>query len=94
MRNNMIELATRAHTLDSREVAKMVGKKHAHLCRDIAGYTKALTESNFGFSDFFIEASYKDASGKSNKRYDITKQGCEMVANKLTGKKGMRCMEG
>ena len=43
MRNNMIELATRAHTLDSREVAKMVGKKHAHLCRDIAGYTKALT---------------------------------------------------
>ena len=76
-------------TLDSREVAKMVGKKHAHLCRDIAGYVKALTESNFGFSDFFIEASYKDASGKSNKRYDITKQGCEMVANKLTGKKGI-----
>ena len=89
MRNNMIELATRAHTLDSREVAKMVGKKHAHLCRDIAGYTKALTESKIGFSDFFIEASYKDASGKSNKRYDITKQGCEMVANKLTGKKGI-----
>ena len=89
MRNNMIELATRAHTLDSREVAKMVGKKHAHLCRDIAGYTKALTESKIGFSDFFIEASYKDDSGKSNKRYDITKQGCEMVANKLTGKKGI-----
>ena len=60
MRNNMIELATRAHTLDSREVAKMVGKKHAHLCRDIAGYTKALTESKIGFSDFFIEASAGD----------------------------------
>lgn len=31
MRNNMIELATRAHTLDSREVAKMVDKKHGIL---------------------------------------------------------------
>lgn len=85
----MGDLTKVSHVLDSREVAKMVGKKHAHLCRDIAGYAKALTESNFGFSDFFIEASYKDASGKSNKRYDITKQGCEMVANKLTGKKGI-----
>ena len=89
MRNNMIELATRAHTLDSREVAKMVGKKHAHLCRDIAGYTKALTESKIGFSDFFIEASYKDASGKSNKRYDITKQGrADVVMNTKWTQKG------
>ena len=76
-------------TLDSREVAEMVGKTHAHLCRDIAGYIKVLAESKIGFSDFFIEASYKDASGKSNKRYDITKKGCEMVANKLTGEKGI-----
>ena len=76
-------------TLDSREVAEMVDKTHAHLCRDIAGYIKVLAESKIGFSDFFIEASYKDASGKSNKRYDITKKGCEMVANKLTGEKGI-----
>lgn len=85
----MGDLTKVPHVLDSREVAEMVGKTHAHLCRDIAGYIKVLTESNFGFSDFFIEASYKDASGKSNKRYDITKKGCEMVANKLTGEKGI-----
>ncbi len=85
----MSDLQKLPPTLDSREVAEMVDKTHAHLCRDIAGYIKVLTESNFGFSDFFIEASYKDASGKSNKRYDITKKGCEMVANKLTGEKGI-----
>ena len=89
MGNLVIEMNNGHPVLDSREVAEMVGKTHAHLCRDIAGYIKALTESNFGFSDFFIESSYKDASGKSNKRYDITKKGCEMVANKMTGKKGI-----
>ena len=32
-------------TLDSREVAEMVGKSHAHLCRDIAGY-EAIISTN------------------------------------------------
>lgn len=90
MRNNMIELATRAHTLDSREVAKMVDKKHAHLCRDISGYIEAMGQNPKLDSDtFFIERSYIAGTGKQYKRYDITKQGCEMVANKLTGKKGI-----
>lgn len=40
-------------------------------------------------SDYFIESSYKDASGKSNKCYECTKMGCEMLANKLTGEKGI-----
>ena len=74
---------------DSRQVAEMIGKDHAHLCRDIAGYATVLTESKIGLSEFFVKTSYRDASGKSNTRYDITKQGCEMVANKLTGKKGI-----
>lgn len=90
MRNNMIELATRGHTLDSREVAKMVGKKHAHLCRDISGYIEAMGQNPKLDSDtFFIERSYAAGTGKQYKRYDITKQGCEMVANKLTGEKGI-----
>lgn len=41
--------------VDSREVAEMVGKSHAHLLRDIKGYIDILTQSNFGFSDFFID---------------------------------------
>ncbi len=47
----MSDLQKLPPTLDSREVAEMVDKTHAHLCRDIAGYIKVLTESNFGFSD-------------------------------------------
>lgn len=78
--------------VDSREVAEMVGKQHAHLMRDIKGYAEVLsnsTESNFGLSDFFIESSYKDPTGRTLPCYLITKKGCDMVANKMTGEKGV-----
>ena len=74
--------------IDSREVAEIVRKNHGHLTRDIGKYIEELTQSNIGFTDFFIESSYKDASGKSNKCYFVTKKGCEFIANKLTGQKG------
>lgn len=74
---------------DSREVAEMTEKNHSHLMRDIKGYIEILTQSNFGFSDFFIESSYKDSTGRKLPRYLITKKGCDMVANKMTGEKGV-----
>ena len=74
--------------LDSREVAKMLGKEHKHLLRDIAKNIDYLTETKIGLSEFFQETQYKDSTGKKNKRYDITKKGCEFLAHKLTGKKG------
>jgi Rha family phage regulatory protein len=77
-------------TLDSREVAKMVEKNHAHLCRDIKGYVDVIsTNPDMDSLDYFIEATYIDKKGESRKRYDVTKMGCEMIANKLTGKKGI-----
>lgn len=79
--------------VDSREVAVMVGKSHAHLMRDIDGYAKILeesSESKFGLADFFIPSTYKDAQEKSRPCYLLTKKGCDMVANKMTGEKGVR----
>ena len=77
-------------TLDSREVAEMVDKRHANLIRDIENYISVIsTNSDLSSLDFFIEANYKDKKGETRKRYDITKKGCEMVANKLTGEKGI-----
>ena len=87
----MGDLTKVPHVLDSREVAEMVGKTHAHLCRDIAGYIEVMGKNpKLVSSNFFIERTYKQAgNGKEVKRYDITKKGCEMVANKLTGEKGI-----
>jgi len=74
---------------DSRDVAAMVGKRHDHLMRDIKKYVGVLTQSKIGFSDFFIESTYKDPTGRTLPCYLITKKGCEFVANKLTGQKGI-----
>lgn len=40
-------------TLDSREVAQMIGKEHHKLLRDVRRYIGQFTESNLGFSEFF-----------------------------------------
>ena len=75
---------------DSREVADMVGRNHAHLCRDIQGYIKVISQNPKLDSDkFFVESSYKSGTGKEYTCYLLTKQGCEMVANKMTGTKGI-----
>ena len=87
----MGDLTKVPHVLDSREVAEMVGKRHANLIRDIENYINVISEnSKLSFQNFFIERTYKtDGNNKTYKRYDITKKGCEMVANKLTGEKGI-----
>lgn len=78
--------------VDSREVAEMVGKQHAHLMRDIKGYADIIENSNesrFGLVDFFIPSTYTDGKGETRPCYLITKKGCDMVANKMTGEKGV-----
>ena len=78
--------------LDSRNVAEMIGKRHDHLVRDIDRYIEDIEESpklgNGSTTAFFIPSTYKSNNGRQYRNYLIPKQGCEFVANKLTGKKG------
>ena len=74
--------------LDSRDVAKMLGKNHADLLRDIARNKDYLIKSKIAFNEFFIKTQYKDKINRTLTKYDITKKGCEFLAHKLTGKKG------
>ena len=86
--------------VDSREVAEMTGKRHDHLIRDIKSYCDVMSknnvpksgdvsESKFGSADFFIPYTYKDGKGEFRPCYLLTKKGCDMVANKMTGEKGV-----
>lgn len=77
-------------TLTSNEVAEMINKRHADLLRDIKIYIKYLNEGKIASVDFFIESKYEDAKGEKRPNYLLTKQGCEMVSNKLTGAKGVQ----
>ena len=77
--------------VDSRQVAEITDKRHDHLVRDIDGYIKVLGKNpNLGASNFFVESTYKQAgNGKEVRCYLLTKKGCDMVANKMSGEKGV-----
>jgi anti-repressor protein len=75
--------------VDSRDVAEMVGKEHYNLLRDIQGYEHILLNSNLSSVDFFIKSTYQDSTGRTLPCYLITRKGCDMVANKMTGEKGV-----
>lgn len=75
--------------VESREVARMVGKEHSNLMRDIRGYEEIISQnSDLNSQDFFIQSMYQ-GQRRMEKCYLLTKQGCEMVANKMTGEKGV-----
>jgi len=79
--------------LTSIEVAEMADKRHDNLMRDIDGYCEALANSsalNFEVAEFFIESTYQDAQDKPRPCYLITRKGCDLIANKLTGEKGIK----
>ncbi len=85
----------RKTTLTTLEVAEMMEVEHKRLLRKLEGdkerkgYIQILTEAHMGLSDFFIPSSYKDGSGKENKCYEVTRLGCDFLANKSTGEKGV-----
>ena len=83
--------------IDSREVAKMLESKHYKILEKLEGTKDGKTKGiipilvahDFVVSNYFIESSYKDKSGKENKCYLCTKLGCDFLANKFTGEKGI-----
>lgn len=85
----IIKQVNSQEVMDSRDVAKMINKTHAHLMRDISRYINDMEmDPKLDSSKFFIESSYVDSMHREKPCYLLTKQGCEFVANKLTGKKG------
>lgn len=76
-------------TVDSRQVAEAVGKNHYDLLRDVRKYCDYLNESKIAVVDFFIESTYADIKGEERPCYLCTRKGCEMIANKLMGQKGV-----
>lgn len=83
---------------DSREVAKLLGKDHFMLLREIEGSSDGKTvgiiptleNAKFAVSDYYLLSSYSDPqTGRKYKCYLITKMGCELLGNKQQGEKGI-----
>lgn len=73
---------------DSRDVARAIGKEHRNLMRSISTYYKHLSQLKIERAKFFIPATYIDDQGKERPCYYLTRMGCDMVANKMTGERG------
>lgn len=76
-------------TIDSREVAEMIEVRHDNLVKKIRNYQQILDSSKLRSQDFFVPSTYINSQNKEQPCYLLTKKGCEMVANKLTGEKGV-----
>ena len=95
MRNNLMITSTTTETITSIEVAAMVNKEHKELLRDIRRYSNQIKKINdkndkskIALVDFFEESTYIDSKGETRPCFNITRKGCEFIANKLTGQKG------
>ena len=95
---NELMTSKRIQTIESIEVAKMMDKEHKEIMwmidgnkkRGIVGIKPTIELSaDLHLSDYFIENTYKDSMNRNKKCYSVTKMGCELLANKLTGEKGI-----
>lgn len=83
------------HTIPSYEVAKMMEREHSKVLRMLEGSNEVIgiipvieQMTELALDDYFIESTYNDR-GRQLKCYECTKLGCDMLANKMTGEKGI-----
>lgn len=85
---NLINIRDDNGTLvvDSREVAKNFEKRHDHVLNSIENI---ITENPGLIEVYFFRGHYKSGTGKSYKRYLMTRDGFTLLAMGFTGKKAL-----
>lgn len=101
MTKDEIGFENNTNTITTLEIAEMMELEHWQILRKLegtknqdgstkqVGIIQILTNNKIVVSDYFIPSTYKDASGKENKCYKVTKMGCDFLANKFNGEKGI-----
>ena len=101
MTKDEIGFENNTNTITTLEIAEMMELEHWQILRKLegtknqdgstkqVGIIQILTNNKIVVSDYFIPSTYKYASGKENKCYKVTKMGCDFLANKFNGEKGI-----
>lgn len=82
-------------TITTLEIAEMMEVSHADILKklegrkDRKGYIQVISEGQMSVADYFVKSTYIDAQGKERPCYEVTKLGCDFLANKFTGEKGV-----
>ena len=76
--------------ISSREVAEMMEvKRHSNMLSKIDTIDLTLTNGKISTFDYWIKSTYKDLKGELRREYLVSKKGCELLAHKSTGEKGV-----
>lgn len=91
----LLNQENQTNTIDSREVAVMLGKEHKEVMRTIKGDKKTIgilpTLESGGIDSkyYFIPSTFINSQNKNQPCFLITKLGCELIGARLQGKKGV-----
>lgn len=82
-------------TITTLDIAEMLEVRHSDILTKLNGNKRSkgiiqiLSERKISSADFFQESSYTDRQGKERPCYKVTKLGCDFLANKFSGEKGI-----
>lgn len=82
-------------TITTLEIAEMMEMKHWQILRKLDGTKKVkgiiqiLNDNKIVAVDYFIKSAYTDDKGEQRPCYKVTKLGCDFLANKFNGEKGI-----
>ena len=86
-------------TITTLEISEMLNMRHGNILRKLEGrelkgkhvngIIDILTQHHLESSEYFIKSVYKDSSGKESTCYKVTRLGCDFLANKFNGEKGI-----
>nr|WP_312290844.1 phage antirepressor KilAC domain-containing protein [Clostridium chromiireducens] len=88
-------------TIDTRDISDFTGVPHYAVLRKLDGVknkdgttkfngiVEVLRDENISVEKYFVESIYVDAKGEKRKCYLCTRLGCDLLANKFNGQKGI-----
>jgi Rha family phage regulatory protein len=71
-------------------VAKVFGKQHGHILRDIENMKKDLSIFGVTSSKYFKDSSYIDSQNRTQKRYELSREGFDLIVLGFTGEKALK----
>lgn len=96
-----LDKENKEHTITTLEIAEMMELPHYEILKKLEGTTNpngsvkqvgiipTLGKGKIPVTDYFIKSTYLTGQNKEMPCYKVTKLGCDFLANKFTGEKGI-----
>lgn len=86
---NKLQTTDEVLRISSKDVAMMIDLTHSDLLRKIRKMSESLTKAKIRPLDYWVESTYVDKKGEVRPHFLVSREGCEMLAHKSTGERGV-----